>query len=106
VSDQGAIRRVVMPRGELLACPKCHSACRVGSPYHEANAGNCHRCGEVMTAGSVPKRAARFSVQEQHFDIAPLCCLDHTLTRHFSDGYEQTCKVHGTSRSTDVGWNR
>jgi hypothetical protein len=36
----------------------------------------------------------------------PTCCLNHTHTNHWSDGYTQKCKIHGTKETTDTGWNR
>lgn len=48
-----------LPLGDLVACPKCHGACRIGSRYHEANEGRCHRCNEDLSAGAVTHQRAR-----------------------------------------------
>jgi len=55
-----------LPALPIVACPRCLSACRIGSVYFSDNAGQCHRCQVVMTEAAVARteRRARYSVIE------------------------------------------
>jgi hypothetical protein len=39
-------------------------------------------------------------------ELLKRCCMNDTHTDHWSDGYTQTCKIHGTRRTTDTGYDR
>jgi hypothetical protein len=58
--------RTFIPKGRVLTCPRCHAACREGSPYWLMNKGKCDRCSITlivdMDGSRVAKRNALFAL--------------------------------------------
>lgn len=53
--------------GDVVACPTCLAACRIGSEHHKSAGGRCQRCNEVLTQAAAARAMdrARYSIEEQ-----------------------------------------